>query len=85
MLYICLGNSDGGAQIRKVVATNLAARLRLKGGLLTGDKYRNRANKAPRHCRRSEFQGGRISSMAAVKFRDLPAHEIRIQCLVNWS
>jgi hypothetical protein len=27
----------------------------------------------------------RISSMAAVKFRDLPAHEIRIQCLVNSS
>src|SRR5271165_2940146 len=30
-----------------------------------------------------KFQGGRMSSMAAVKFRDLPAHEIRIQCLVN--
>ncbi len=49
MLYICLGNSDGGTQIREVVATNLAARLRRKGGLLTGDKYRNRVS-SDLHC-----------------------------------
>jgi hypothetical protein len=33
----------------------------------------------------ASFQGDESALMAAVKFRDLPAHEIRIQCLVNWS
>jgi hypothetical protein len=32
------------------------------------DKYRYRANKAPRQSRRSEFQGGRISSMVEPTF-----------------
>ena len=72
MLYIALGNSDGGAQIRKVVATNLAARLRRKGGLLTETNTGTERTKLLATVAEASFQGGRISSNGCGKISRPP-------------